>query len=139
MRKHLRPMGRAKSVRRKSRRGKRAALPATPLAGIAILGIGMAAAIFAANYKNEKNTSAAARIEQTIASKSEVAAIPEPETQPAEHEIVTGSIPPHQAVPIPLPAPNPRAAARKKPAKDKAEKSFFSLFAIPQNNGAQKR
>jgi hypothetical protein len=138
MRKHLRPMARAKSARRKSKRGKHATLPSNPVAGVAILGIGMAAAIFVANYKNEKNISDTTRIEQKIASTPEIDEIPQPEIQSAEHEIITSSIPPHQAVPVPLPTPNPRAS-RKKPTRDKVEKSFFSLFSFPQNNGIQKR
>jgi hypothetical protein len=99
--------------------------------------VGLAAMILMANYKNEKNPDVTAHVDPPIVSKPEFAAAPPMDSLPADADFITGSIPPHQAVLVPLPAPRPKIAARKKQSKQ--EKSLFSFFTLPQNSAAQKR
>jgi hypothetical protein len=139
MRKHKKPLVRAKSARRKwkSRLKPRATIPATSLLAAGILGVGLTAVIFGANYKNEKNHDVSAYIDPPTISKSEVTAAPRIDSLPSDRDFITGSIPPHQTLPVPLPAPRPKIVARKKHVKE--ERSFFSFFTLPQNSTAQKR
>jgi hypothetical protein len=139
MRKHTRPLVRAKSEGRKSksRRRNTAIIFAPSVVTVAILCVGLAAMIFMANYKNEKNPGRSAYVDPPIVSKPEFAAAPPMDSLPTDAEFITGSIPPQQAVPIPLPAPKPKIAARKKQTKQ--EKSLFNFFTLPQNSDAQKR
>ncbi len=138
MRKHTRPLVRAKSERRKSksRRKTNAVIHATSVVTVAILCMGLAAMIFMANYKNEKNPDVTAHVDPPIISKPEFAAAPPMESLPPDGDFITGSIPPYQAVPVPLPIPRPKIAARKNQTKQ--EKSLFSFLTLPQNNAAQK-
>jgi hypothetical protein len=126
MRKHKKPVARAKPTKR----GKGAAMPVMPIIVAGMLGVGLASTIFFANDREIKRSSAvsarvAPKIEEITSPKPEIAAIPAP-------EIITGSIPKQEPAifAAPLSLPKPKLAKKKTPPQE--TNSLFSFFTIPQ-------